>query len=100
MKEATIVAVTDWSNALVGPAAIDLYRVMELGKPGPSFLEAYSAVCPVEEVMEVQEVLLRLDAAVMLSLVYLSEAPDPHLALVAIGRIRQLAGRLSELLAS
>jgi aminoglycoside phosphotransferase (APT) family kinase protein len=92
-----IVAVTDWSNALIGPAAVDLYRVLELVKPGLEFLRAYRTVCPTVPLAEAEETVLRLDAAVMLALVFLSEEPDPERAAGWVDRAQELNRRLQEL---
>jgi aminoglycoside phosphotransferase (APT) family kinase protein len=90
-----IVAVTDWSNSMLGPSAIDLYRVLELVHPPPEFLEGYQRYCALPVLTEREEAFLRLDAAVMLTLVFLSEAPDPNLAPTWIDRVEKLAGQLN-----
>lgn len=89
-----VVAVIDWTNALIGPAAIDLYRTIELEKPGPEFLESYSRVAQAPELTEVEELFLRLDAALMLSLVFYSEAPDLELQKIWGNRVEELSLRL------
>jgi aminoglycoside phosphotransferase (APT) family kinase protein len=98
VRNGEIVALMDWSNALVGPAAVDLYRVLELVKPGPDFLRSYRALCSPVPLSEAEETVLRLDAAVMLALVFLSEAPDPGKAPEWVRRVRALNGQLLNLL--
>ncbi|MFC4086180.1 phosphotransferase [Amycolatopsis samaneae] len=90
-----LLAFVDWSNALVGPAALDLYRVLENEKPGDAFLAGYASVRPLPELSEAEELLLRLDAAVMLALVFLSEAPDPGRARDSVRRLTDLATLLN-----
>ncbi|KAK4454484.1 aminoglycoside phosphotransferase [Podospora aff. communis PSN243] len=93
-----IVAVVDFSNALVGPAAVDIFRVLELLQPGPDFLEAYASIGSLPELSLAEELCLRLDAAVMIALVFLSESPDAELAPARCSRVRELYRGLVELL--
>lgn len=86
-----VTAVIDWTNALIGPAAIDLYRTIELEKPGEQFFESYNKVMPAPELTEMEELFLRLDAALMLSLVFYSEAPDLELQKVWGDRVEELS---------
>jgi aminoglycoside phosphotransferase (APT) family kinase protein len=79
-QKGEIAAVVDFSNALVGPAAVDIFRTLELLDPDPEFLLSYSALNPMPKVSQAEELCLRLDAAVMIALVFLSEAPDAQLA--------------------
>lgn len=95
-REGEIVGVVDFSNALVGPAAVEIFRVLELLDPGPEFLEGYGAVVPVPNVSRVEELCLRLDAAVMIALVFLSEAPDEELGRRWSLRVRELYRALEE----
>ncbi|MFE0028318.1 phosphotransferase enzyme family protein [Amycolatopsis sp. NPDC059021] len=90
-----LLAFVDWSNALIGPAALDLYRILENEKPADTFLAGYEAVRPLPELSDPEELLLRLDAAVMLALVFLSEAPDAERAPESVRRIRELATLLN-----
>lgn len=91
----TIVGVIDWSNALIGPAVVELYRVLELESPGPEFVNSYTSVNgALPRVTEVEELFLRLDAALMLALVFLSEAPDLDAAKVRVESLLELVRRL------
>jgi aminoglycoside phosphotransferase (APT) family kinase protein len=91
MSQGKIAAVLDWTNCLFGPAAVDFYRIMELGKPGDDFVKAYSAVAPLPQVSAREETFLRLDAALMISLVFISEAPDEELRGPSVARVEELA---------
>ncbi|KID77726.1 uncharacterized protein G6M90_00g034860 [Metarhizium brunneum] len=94
VRRGRVVAVLDWTNCLVGPTAVDLYRIMELEKLGSEFLEAYSEVVPLPRVTAEEETLLRLDAALMIALVFISEAPDEVLRGPAVKRVQELAAML------
>ncbi|KAG8423270.1 hypothetical protein J3458_000178 [Metarhizium acridum] len=94
VRRGRIVAVLDWTNCLVGPTAVDLYRIMELEKPGSEFLEAYSDIVPLPQVTAEEGTFLRLDAALMIALVFISEAPDEALRGPAVKRVQELAGML------
>ena len=95
-KEGEIAAVVDFSNALVGPAAVEIFRVLELLDPDPAFLSSYAALTSVPVVSRAEELCLRLDAAVMIALVFLSEAPDAQLAARKTTRVRKLYRELEE----
>jgi aminoglycoside phosphotransferase (APT) family kinase protein len=92
-----IVAVFDWTNALVGPAIVDVCRILEYGEiPGEEFLAAYKAVRHLEQVSPLEETFLRLDAALMLALVFISEAPNPERRETSIRRVEELSCALQE----
>ena len=91
VRQGKIAAVFDWTNALVGPAIVDVCRILEYGeRPGDEFLAAYKAVRDLEQVSHQEETLLRLDAALMLALVFISEAPDPERRKTSIRRVEEL----------
>lgn len=89
-RDATLV---DWANALVGDPALELARVSEFARiPGngvdiEGLRRGYGDAPPAS-------VLYHLDAAVVLALVFMSEAPDPKLGPEWTGRAVSLAGRL------
>lgn len=91
-----VAAVFDFSNALVGPPAVEIFRVLELLDPDPAFLRSYAVLTPVPDVSLAEELCLRLDAAVMIALVFLSEAPDAQLAATRALRVRELYLELEE----
>ena len=95
VQHGKIVAVIDWNNALVGPPAVDFYRVTELVRPGPDFAEAYIAAgAELPTLATDAEAFLRLDAALMLSLVFISEAPDATRRASYVARVEELAKSL------
>lgn len=94
VKDKRVAAVLDWSNALFGPAVIDVFRILELGRPGNAFVEAYTCIMPLPKLSYEEETFLRLDAAMMLALVFISEAPDPKRRVTSVARVMELSRRL------
>lgn len=88
----SIAAVIDWSNALLGDRALELGRIAEYGHLSPAFREGYGSAPPVPTEVEL---LYRLDTAVMLAVVFLSEAPDPVAARRQVGRVSELCAALA-----
>lgn len=88
------VAVIDWTNALIGPAAVDFFRIVELGQPGDAFVEGYLSVKAEPKVTAREEAFLRLDAALMIALVFVSEAPDRTSREASIRRVEELVQML------
>jgi aminoglycoside phosphotransferase (APT) family kinase protein len=88
-------ALLDWSNALVGEAALDLARAAEYGSLTGPVLSAYgdTGVFSVEP-RTPREMVYRLDTAVMLSHVFLDGAPDKAKARHYIHRTRSLCAAL------
>ncbi|RBQ71002.1 hypothetical protein FVER14953_12763 [Fusarium verticillioides] len=91
-----ISAVIDWTNALIGPAAIDIFRTLEFSQLDESFVKGYTSVTTWPDVTVQEDCLLRLDAALVLALVFTSEAPDAERAEVAVARVRELSKSLVE----
>lgn len=85
-----VLAVVDWSNALLGHPALELARASETGETGQRFLDGYASITPLPSVSQTIDTIFRLDTATMLALVFLSEAPDPLRAPKAIARVRTL----------
>ncbi|KAH8881706.1 APH-domain-containing protein [Thozetella sp. PMI_491] len=96
-EQGKIVGVLDWENTLVGPAAVDLMRVREIGGFDDHELTAgYEEVAgSLPQLDEEEELVLRLDPAVMLALVFFSEAPDAENAAVSVARVRELVAKLN-----
>lgn len=94
VQHGKVAAVIDWTNTMIGPAAVDFYRIVELVRPGPGFIDAYAALAPLPQVTAEEETFLRLDAALMLSLVFISEAPDPVLRISSVKRVEELVKSL------
>jgi aminoglycoside phosphotransferase (APT) family kinase protein len=82
-----LMGLVDWTNALVGPPALEYARLAEYGEV------RVPAAC-FEGVPEQAELVFRLDAAVMLAVVFLSEAPSPVDAERQVTRVRDLLHRL------
>ncbi|KAF5603565.1 aminoglycoside phosphotransferase [Fusarium pseudocircinatum] len=95
-KNGQISAVIDWTNALIGPAAVDIFRTLEFSQLDESFVGGYTQVASWPEVTSQEEFLLRLDAALVLALVFTSEAPDAERAEVAVARVKKLSKSLVE----
>lgn len=70
-------AILDWSNALVGEAALDLSRAAEYGSLTAAALAAYGNSDAFSMTPRTpREIIYRLDTAVMLAHVFLQGAPD------------------------
>lgn len=82
-----IQAILDWSNALLADPALELARVAEYGARDAAFDAGYG---PLPTAPRALDVLYRLDTAVMLAVVFLSEAPDPVLARRQVARVEEL----------
>lgn len=95
MQRGKIAAVIDWTNALVGPAAVDFFRTLEWSELDETFFTGYAAEKSLPQVSVSQEAFLRLDAALTLALVFMSEAPDPERIPGCIKRVRELVQSLS-----
>lgn len=89
-----IVAVLDWSNALVGDPALELARIAEYGHLDRDFLAGYGVAEPFAHLPPGLELLYRLDTAAMLAVVFLSEAPDPEQARQQVRRVQTLLDAL------
>ncbi|UVS78791.1 Phosphotransferase enzyme family protein [Actinokineospora sp. UTMC 2448] len=89
-------ALLDWSNALVGDPRLELGRLAEFARlpdNGIDFL-AVLAGYGEPEPDDAAYWAYRLDAAVMLALVFLAEAPDAARAAAAVDRMRAIRERL------
>ncbi|PNP86384.1 hypothetical protein FNYG_00086 [Fusarium nygamai] len=95
-KNGRISAVIDWTNALVGPAAVDIFRTLEFSQLDESFVKGYTELATWPDVTSEEESLLRLDAALVLALVFTSEAPDAERAAVAVARAKELSKSLMD----
>lgn len=88
-------ALVDWNNALRGPMALELARIAEAriaegGQLSQDFAWGYQRIREPECVPVAAETIYRLDTAVMLALVFVSEAPDPMQAERQLTRVRSL----------
>ncbi|MEM7029632.1 MAG: aminoglycoside phosphotransferase family protein [Chloroflexota bacterium] len=94
-KQGKIWAIVDWSNALLGDPAFELARIAECDNLSMRFLEGYGQAENAHEdffshLTPQVELLYRLDTAIMLAIVFLSEAPDPTLAAKQVSRVHTL----------
>ncbi|MGW7445857.1 phosphotransferase family protein [Kitasatospora sp. NPDC054795] len=94
-------ALLDWSNALLGTPALEFGRLAEYARYPENDLDlaalraGYATVAPVPDEDDPCLLACRLDAALMLALVFLSEAPDPTRGPTAATHARDLALRLT-----
>ncbi len=94
----TIHALLDWSNALLGDPAMELGRLAEYallldnGLDYEAVLAGYGEPVPIDSAVHWT---YRLDAAVMLALLFSSEASHDELAPRAVGRLSEVHERLS-----
>ncbi|MFD3513065.1 phosphotransferase family protein [Streptomyces sp. NPDC058657] len=99
------VALLDWSNALIGSPAVEFGRLVEYARYPENELDVeairsgYATTATAPPDSDPLSLLCRLDAALMLALVFLSEAPDPRRGPAAADHARELAlgvgGRLA-----
>ena len=88
----------DWSNALVGDPAMELGRLAEYALPPQNGLDYDAVLASYQEPIPVDSAafwIYRLDAAVMLALLFNSEAPHAELGPRAVDRLREVHQRLS-----
>jgi hypothetical protein len=96
-----IAALLDWSNALCGDPVLELARLEEYARMPENGIDpdavraGYAAVHELPDLNTPTALLYRLDAAVMLALVFLSEAPDPKRGPVAATDARILYEELA-----
>ena len=96
------VAILDWSNALVGDPALDLARTAEYGSLTPAVLAGYGdpgtfTMAPLASLTSLspRQAVYRLDTAVMLSHVFLDDAPDEAKARHYVERTKNLCRLLT-----
>ncbi|MET7329714.1 hypothetical protein [Nonomuraea sp. NPDC005650] len=94
-------ALLDWSNALHAHPALEFGRLEEFARLPENQLDlqalraGYARHAEPPPAAGPPALLCRLDAAVMLALVFLSESPDPARADAALRRVLELADSLS-----
>ena len=89
-----IVGLVDWDNALFSHPALELARMAEYGVLNRDFLDGFGGLNWETELPPPLNLLLRLDAAVMLAVVFLSEVPDSQRAGSAVERVEFLCRAL------
>jgi aminoglycoside phosphotransferase (APT) family kinase protein len=86
----------DWSNSVLGPPQLELARLAEIGDlPADEVAQGYRAEGGEVTGSPDSELIFRLDAAVMLALVFLSEGADPELASGMVRRVDELAAMVT-----
>ena len=93
-SDGRIVGLVDWDNALFCHPALELARMAEYGVLSTDFLDGYDGLDWEVELPPSLNLLLRLDTAVMLAIVFLSEAPDSRRARSAVERVAFLCRAL------
>jgi hypothetical protein len=91
-------ALLDWSNALTGDPAMELGRLAEYALLPENGLDYETILAGYREPVPVESAafwIYRLDAAVMLALLFNSEAPHARLGPRAVDRLREVYLRLS-----
>ncbi|MBS1693728.1 MAG: aminoglycoside phosphotransferase family protein [Actinobacteria bacterium] len=92
-----IAALLDWSNALVGDPALEFGRLAEFARLPENGIDLPAVLAGYGRSVESDSAamwLYRLDAAVMLALVFTSEAPDAENGRHAIDRLHEVRERL------
>lgn len=83
----------DWTNALTGDPALELARIAEYRSAPPIFFTDYARRRPTTT-ERAHDLIYRLDTAVMLAVVFLSEAPNRARAVPQVARASELARSL------
>lgn len=86
--------IVDWSNALIGDPELELARIAEYGGFDERFATAYEERRPRHRAPAASELVYRLDTAVMLAVVFLSESPDEDRAEAQLARVSELREEL------
>ena len=86
-SDGKISGLVDWDNALFGDPALELARMAEYGVLNKDFLDGYGGLDWESRLSRSLNLLLRLDAAAMLAIVFLSEAHDSRRARSAVERV-------------
>ncbi|WP_202235222.1 phosphotransferase family protein [Actinacidiphila reveromycinica] len=100
-RQGRAVALLDWSNALLGSPSLEFGRLVEYARYPENELDVaavrsgYARTATVPPDSDPSLSVGRLDAALMLALVFLSEAPDPNRGPAAADHARELALRMS-----
>lgn len=99
-QQGQTVALLDWSNALLGSPSVEFGRLVEYARYPENELDVeairsgYARTATVPPDSDPCLLVCRLDAALMLALVFLSEAPDPSRGPAAADHARELALRV------
>lgn len=91
-------AVVDWSNCLVAPPELELYRMVEYGLWTDAVQMRYGVSIKSENDGDALSLIYRLYTATMLAVVFLSESPDPVRAKVQVAKVEELYRKLGSIL--
>jgi aminoglycoside phosphotransferase (APT) family kinase protein len=97
VREGRISAVIDWSNSMIGDPALEIARIQENARLPENridideFLRGYISVRPLPERSPECWNLYRLDAAIMLAVVFTCEAPDAERGPALVRRVHDLS---------
>lgn len=89
-QNSSVIAIVDWTNALIGNAALELARIAEYGHLDSEFLVGYGDPDVLSRLPRRVEILYRLDTAVMLAVVFFSGQANPNRAKTQIQRVVKL----------
>lgn len=93
-----ILGIIDWSNSLVAEPALEFGRLAELARIPSNGINFDAVMKGYAQPIDFESSafwVYRLDAAVMLAVVFLSEAPDEALGRHALARVREVHRRLA-----
>ncbi|WP_283135521.1 phosphotransferase family protein [Rhizohabitans arisaemae] len=102
-RRGNVVALLDWSNALLGCSAVEFGRLTEYARYPENGLDlaairsGYAETTAVPPDNDPALSVCRLDAALMLALVFLAEAPDPIRGPAAADHAREIAHTVTTL---
>jgi aminoglycoside phosphotransferase (APT) family kinase protein len=91
--DGSVRALLDWSNALVGDPALELARLTEFARLPENRIDITAVLRGYGESPNLREpafLVYRLDAAVMLAVVFLCESPDEVRGAEWVGRMLEL----------
>ncbi|MCA0149693.1 phosphotransferase [Rossellomorea vietnamensis] len=94
INKGKINALIDWSNALVGDPALEVCRTSEFDGVDAEFLEGYGDSNYLKQIPKQVEYLYRLDAAIMLTNVFLTSHPNKENAQNWLNRVKDLQKKL------
>ncbi|WP_409290584.1 phosphotransferase family protein [Peribacillus sp. SCS-37] len=86
-----IKALFDWDNALIGSPALELMRIFECGElAANAFLKGYGSTDFLRQIPETALLLYRLDAALMLAVVFLVDLKEEEKGKISLSRVKEL----------
>ncbi|WP_409295838.1 phosphotransferase family protein [Peribacillus sp. SCS-26] len=90
-RNGKIKALYDWDNALIGSPALELMRIFECGElEADDFLKGYGSTDFLGQIPETALLLYRLDAALMLAVVFLIDLKDEEKGRNSLSRVQDL----------